>query len=140
MGNPRNDERVVADSHLWIEHFNGNRNSHTLELQRLARAKKLWLAGPILCEVLTGPKREDQRRYLQSRMCLLPFLETTIRVWSIGVELFRLTSVRTRKVPWQDVLIAAHCIANEAALFTRDPHFDAFPTLSRHSINPAQEA
>src|SRR5262245_44918804 len=123
---------VIVDSHLWIEFLSGEKTGDTAEVSRLIRAGTLVLAGPILFEVLVGPRREDQRRYLQSRLRAFPLLETNEQVWSRAVELGRLPGVPAREVPFSDVLIAAHAQVHSAAVFSNDPHFDAFPDLERH--------
>ena len=130
----KSDAVVVVDSHLWIEFLSGEKTRDTAEVARLIRAGSLVLAGPILYEVLIGPKREDQRRFLESRLRAFPLLETTDEVWSRAVALGRLPGVPARKVPFSDVLIAAHADVHGAAVFSNDPHFDAFMDLGRHRL------
>jgi len=125
---------VVVDSHLWIEFLSGEKTRDTAEVARLMRAGNLVLAGPIFFEVLVGPRREDQRRFLESRLRAFRFLETTDQVWSRVVELGRLPGVPARKVPFSDVLIAAHAETHGASVFSNDPHFDVFRDLDRHRV------
>lgn len=124
--------RVVADSHLWIEFLSGKKSRDTEELARLIRSGSVVLAGPIVYEILVGLRREGERQYLQGRLRALDLLPTTDQVWFKAVELGRLEGVATRRVPFSDVLIAAHVDCYGLELFTRDPHFDVFSTLRRH--------
>jgi len=125
-------ESVVVDSPLWIEFLSLRRNPDTKEIERLIKADRIRLAGPILYEVLIGPRDEGQRQYLQSRMRAFPMLAASDAVWLKAVELGRLESVAKKKVPASDVFIAAHAQTYLCALFTRDRHYDVFPGLKRH--------
>jgi len=125
---------VVVDSHLWIEFLSREKTRDTAEVARLISAGSLVLAGPILYEVLIGPRREDHRRFVESRLRAFPLLETTDQVWSSAVVLGRLPGVSARKVPFSDVLIAAHAEVHGASVFSNDPHFDVFMNLKRHRL------
>ena len=125
---------VIVDSHLWIEFLSGEKTRETAEVGRLIRARRLLLAGPILFEVLIGPRREDHRQFLQGRLRAFRLLETNDLVWFRAVELGRLPGVAVRKVPFSDVLIAAHAEVHHGAVFSNDPHFDVFPDLERHRL------
>lgn len=130
----RSGDGVLVDSHLWIEFLSREKSRQTAEVGRLIRAGKVVVAGPILFEVLVGPRRESDRQYLQGRLRAFPLLPCTTEVWFRAVELGRVGGVARRKVPFSDVLIAAHAEVHGATVFTRDPHFDVFPNLQRHSV------
>ena len=132
MGSARSAAAVLVDSHLWIEFLSGEKSRDTREVARVIRAGDVAMAGPILFEVLVGPRRESERQYLQGRLRAFRLLPCTDDVWLRAVKLGRLSGVATRKVPFSDVLIAAHAEVHGVALFTRDRHFDAFPDLDRH--------
>jgi predicted nucleic acid-binding protein len=123
---------VVVDSHVWVDFFSGKRNAATQEVERLIRAGEVRLVGPVLYELLVGPRQESHCQYLSSRLRALPWLESTEKVWLRAAAMGRLRSVMVRQVPASDVFIAAHCDVYGCALFTRDSHFDAFPELRRH--------
>lgn len=127
------DEGVLVDSQLWISFLSGRKNRDSVEVARLIRSRKVLLAGPILFEVLVGPRTTGARQYLQGRLMAFPLLTATLEVWLTSVDLGRLPAVAARKVPFSDVVIAAHALAHNCKLFTRDPHFDAFPDLRRHN-------
>ncbi|MGD0093664.1 MAG: PIN domain-containing protein [Planctomycetota bacterium] len=129
----RSSDRVVVDTHLWIEFFSGKHNPCTLEVERLIRSKAVHLVWPVLYEVLIGLRHEGQRQYLSSRLRAFPLLQTSEAVWLHAIELGRLQGVIVHQVPASDVLIAAHCEVHRCALFSRDPHFDVFPGLERHA-------
>src|SRR5262245_23502126 len=135
----RSDGGVIVDSHLWVEFLSGEKSRDTAEMAGLIGAKKVLLAGPILYEVLIGPRQEGQRRYLQGRLRAFRLLPATDPVWLKAVELGRLSGVIKRQVPFSDVLIAAHAEVFQIAVFTRDPHFDVFPDLKRHEIQRSKE-
>jgi predicted nucleic acid-binding protein len=124
-------ESVLIDTNLWVEFFSRKRSKHTLEIQRLLLAGKVVTAGPILYEVLIGPKRDDHRYWLQSRLSALPFLDIDLAIWRHAVELGRIPSVLRSKVPITDVLIAAVAFEYDCAVYSLDPHFDLFPDLPR---------
>jgi len=130
----RRDADVLVDSLLWIEFLSGKENEETAEVERLIRARSVVLAGPIVFEVLVGPRREAQRQYLQGRLRAFRMLATEERVWLRAIELGRLDGVAARKVPFSDILIAAHADHHGCKLFTTNAHFDAFPDLRRHRI------
>ena len=123
---------VIVDSHLWIEFFSREKSKDTAEVARLIRTSAILMVGPVLYEVLVGPRREAQRQYLEGCLRAFPVLETTREVWLHMVDLGRLPAVASREIPFSDVLIAAHAESHGSSLFTRDPHFDVFPRLKRH--------
>ena len=125
---------VLVDSHLWIQFFSREKSKDTAEITRLIQSSLVVMAGPILFEVLVGPRREAQRQYLEGCLRALPLLPATERVWSRAVDLGRLRAVAAREVPFSDVLIAAHAESHGSSLFSRDPHFDVFPRLKRHDF------
>jgi len=123
---------VLVDSHLWIEFLARKKSRETLEVARLIGGRDVVLAGPVLFEVLIGPRQERQREYLQGRLRAFPLLPATEEVWLRSVDLGRLPGVVSRQVPFSDVLIAAHAEVHGCAVFSEDPHFDVFPRLKRH--------
>jgi len=117
---------------LWIEFFSREKSKDTAEVARLIRTSAVLMVGPVLYEVLVGPRKEAQREYLEGCLRAFSVLETTPDVWQRMVDLGRLPAVAVREIPFSDVLIAAHAESHGSSLFTRDPHFDAFPRLKRH--------
>lgn len=103
-------------------------------MERLIRSGRVVLAGPIIFEVLVGPRRESERQYLQGRLRAFRLLSTDEQVWLRAIEIERLPGVDSRRLPFSDVLIAAHAEHHGCALFSRDPHFEAFPDLKRHRV------
>ena len=126
------DGGVIVDSHIWIEFLSGEESPTTAEVDRLIRSDSIRLVGPVIFEVLVGPRKEAHRQYIQGRLRAFRLLETTDGVWSTAVDLGRHEGVVTRRVPFSDVLIAAHAILYGCSIFTEDPHFDAFPDLIRY--------
>ncbi len=129
-----NAESVVVDSHLWVEYFARKENTYTEAIGRLARQGRLMQVGPVVYEVLVGPKDEGERNYLLGCLRALPLLPTREDVWLRAARLGAQAAARNNRVPTSDVLIAAHCIVHRCALFTRDAHFDVFGELKRHRL------
>ncbi len=128
----RTDARVIVDSHLWVEFLSGEKSEDTKAVAQLIGTGRVTLAGPVLFELLVGPRTEAQRQYLQGRLRAFLLLPCTDKVWLEAAALGRLPGVIRRQVPFSDVLIAAHAQVHECEVFTRDPHFDAFGDLRRY--------
>jgi predicted nucleic acid-binding protein len=128
----QDDAGVLVDSHLWVEFLSRKKNRHTAEVERLIRAGRAVLAGPVLFEVLVGPRQEAERQYLLGRMRAFRLLQTTDQVWLKAVTLGRLEGVARRQVPFSNVLIASHAEVHQVRLFSLDSHFDVFPHVLRH--------
>jgi predicted nucleic acid-binding protein len=136
----RGDVGVIVDSHIWIEFLSGEKSPRTAEVDRLIRSDAIRLVGPVIYEVLVGPRKEAHRQYLQGRLRAFELLATNDTVWSTAVDLGRLEGVAKRRVPFSDVLIAAHAIEHECSVFTDDPHFDVFPQLNRHRSSRGRDS
>ena len=134
MSTDRADAGVLVDSHLWIEFLSGETSSDVLEVTRLIRKGSVVIAGPVVYELLVSPRQEGQRQYLQSRLRAFRLLSTTAEVWFQAVELGRSPGVAARRVPFSDVLTAAHAQVHGCSVFTRDAHFDVFAGLRRHGV------
>ena len=122
---------VIIDTHLWIPYFAGEKNLETDAIHERIIAKRVCLAGPILYEILVGPKKASDRRTLEVRLSRIPMVSCTDKVRTLAVQLGQEANARSLELPTFDILIAAHCYVYNLSLYTLDHHFDFFGKLRR---------
>ena len=86
--------------------------------------------GIIAQEVLQGLKSEKEFRYVETRLGMIPWLETVRSSYVSAAVLSRSLRGRGLKAASIDALIAAVAIQHDAILWTLDRDFDAIRSLS----------
>ncbi|MGH7814152.1 MAG: type II toxin-antitoxin system VapC family toxin [Candidatus Binataceae bacterium] len=119
---------TVADSSVWIDHFNGHATPQTALLHRLAETERLLIGDLILAEVLQG-FRSDLDFY-RARRELEAFEIQPMAGRDIAIAAARnFRALRARGVTVRstiDAFIATFCIARGHALLHSDRDFDPF--------------
>jgi predicted nucleic acid-binding protein len=119
---------VLVDSSVWIDFFNGRKNTETDKLNEILGLEEVVIGDLILAEVLQG-FRSDKDYKLAKRVL------TSLTVHDlIGKELaiksadnfrkLRKKGITIRKTA--DVIIATYCIENKISLLFTDKDFIPF--------------
>ena len=125
------NRRVVLDTNAYSDLFRGS----TEILEALGAARRIYVPVIVLGELLAGfrmSRREPRnRRELEAFLAkpsvkVLPATEETADFYSFVVRDLKQMG---RKIPTNDVWIAAHTLAVGGVLITSDAHFRSVPGL-----------
>jgi predicted nucleic acid-binding protein len=118
---------MLVDSSVWIDFLRGIEAPHTQLLKRcLANAKAIWLAPPILQEVLQGADSPERFAKWHRILGELPLIEaTSLRELSIEAAKIYATCRWNAFTPRSanDCLIAAYAIHASMPLLHNDRDF-----------------
>ncbi len=125
--------KTIVDTSVWIEYFK-NQETLSTSMDKELLAGNIYMAGPVISELLQGAKTEKDFRTLKSSIDGVPFLETRLSDWKLAGEL----SFKLRKkgitIPITDCLIGAIALNNDAAVMTLDRHFMHIPDLKLKDV------
>jgi len=122
---------ILPDSSVVIDLFNGIRDAAA----KFAEADRIWFSSVVLGEIRAGfsDSRKDRERLgvLDAFLALpcvevAPVSETTADYYA---GLFRYLCRAGRKIPDNDLWIAAQALERGTVLVTRDAHFRDIPNL-----------
>ena len=123
--------KVLLDSCIVIQCVNGYANLMKL----LPRAETVYFSPVVLAECLSGlrdTKTDKIRRATLERLLGMsmsarpPITDATARRY---VQIWQLLSDSGKRIPTNDIWIAAHALELGATLLTSDPHFKEIPLL-----------
>ncbi len=122
-------KRIMVDSSVWIEYFRGNFHNTGLIEQGL-RQGHVYITGPIVAELLQGVKTAGEHAALSRCIGAVSFVECAYKDWlEAGNISFNLRK-KGITVPLTDIIIAVVAKKIEAAIYTRDKHFEEIPGVS----------
>ncbi|MCC7117439.1 MAG: PIN domain nuclease [Anaerolineales bacterium] len=121
---------LIVDTSVWVDYFNGVKNSQTDYLDIVLDKAPILIGDLILSEVLQGfrhdPDFEKVRRAL-ARFTQVNMVGPMVAIQSArNYRLLRQKGVTVRKTI--DSLIATYCIENEHELLHNDSDFDGYET------------
>lgn len=122
-------ELVAVDSSFYIHALRSKRQPFQ-EMERLAEGVEWATTGMVILEVCRGLRRSDLRDRFAERYATMVYLPTTNAVWEQASRLAWTLDRRGRILPAQDLVIAAACLSQGAALLTHDAHFVEVPGLT----------
>jgi len=118
--------RVLIDSSVWIDFFQGQSAPHTDRLRELITAgSDLCLCGHVLAEVLRGTRHDEQYRKIERRFTVLEFLPMVASTFQSSAEIYR--HLRRRGITLKnavDTFIAAVALEHDVHLLHDDSDFD----------------
>ncbi len=130
------NSRIILDTNAYSELFRGDQEV----LDVLASAKEVLLPVTVMGELLAGFKmgtrerknRQELKRFLSKpTVTVHPVTEEVADVYADIVSNLRASG---RKIPTNDIWIAAHAMASGAVLITYDAHFKAVAGLRRWDL------
>ena len=128
-------ESYFIDTSVWIRFFRAEKTALSDFLERLLRLNRVFTDGVVIAELLVGARTEKERDQLAFFWDGLNFLEMS-RVLFIeaGCHGFSLKR-KGISVPFNDLIIAAHCLHEDLVLIDDDKHFSVIAEhlpLKRH--------
>jgi len=117
---------TLVDSSVLIDYFNGLKNLHTEELDKMLGNEIIVIGDYILAEVLQGFRKDSDfkiaKEYLQSFPCFNLCNETISIKSAENYRLLRKKRKTIRKTI--DLIIGTFCIENDIELLHNDRDFD----------------
>ncbi|MEW5922288.1 MAG: PIN domain-containing protein [Bacillota bacterium] len=118
--------KIIVDTSIWIEYFK-NRPEITVFIDGSLPNGNIYMAGPIVAELLQGVKSEKEAGKLLDCLDAVPFIESNIADWRLaGTISFKLRQ-EGLTIPLTDLLIGAISINNGAYVYSLDYHFNLIP-------------
>jgi predicted nucleic acid-binding protein len=119
---------ILVDSSVWIEYFNGKKNSHTDYLDEILGSELVGIGDLMLTEVLQGFRSDRVYETAKSLLVDLPNFEIIGRTRAIkaaeNYRFLRKKGITVRKTV--DNLIATFCIDQQLPLLFADKDFVPF--------------
>jgi hypothetical protein len=119
---------ILVDSSVWIEYFNGKKNSHTDYLDEILGSELVGIGDLMLTEVLQGFRSDSVFKTAKSLLVDLPIFEIIGQKRAIkaaeNYRFLRKKGITVRKTV--DNLIATFCIDQQLPLLFVDKDFVTF--------------
>jgi predicted nucleic acid-binding protein len=119
---------ILVDSSVWIEYFNGKKNSHTDYLDEILGSELVGIGDLMLTEVLQGFRSDRVYETAKSLLVDLPNFEIIGQTRAIkaaeNYRFLRKKGITVRKTV--DNLIATFCIDQQLPLLFADKDFVPF--------------
>ena len=119
---------ILVDSSVWIEYFNGKKNSHTDYLDEILGSEIVGIGDLMLTEVLQGFRSDKVYETAKSLLVDLPIFEMIGQEREIKAaehyRFLRKKGITVRKTI--DNLIATFCIDQQLPLLFVDKDFAPF--------------
>ena len=120
--------KIIVDTSIWIEYFK-NKAEITAIIDKGLLAGTVYMAGPVVSELLQGVKTEQEFEKLLGCIDAVPFIDSNFEDWRLAGSI----SFRLRKdgltIPLTDLIIAAISINNKAYVYSLDHHFKLIPDV-----------
>lgn len=123
--------RLLLDSNVVIRHINGTIDATSL----YAAADTVYISPIVLGECLAGLRHTNRDRNRRAKLeMLLSFSNVAVPPLTAATadhyaRLWQYLTDTGRRIPSNDIWIAAHAMELAATLVTADRHFDAIPNL-----------
>lgn len=120
--------KIIVDTSIWIEYFK-DKAEITAIIDKGFLAGSVYMAGPVVSELLQGVKTEKEFERLLGCIDAVPFIDSNFEDWRLAGSI----SFRLRKdgltIPLTDLIIAAISINNNAYVYSLDNHFKLIPEV-----------
>jgi predicted nucleic acid-binding protein len=117
--------RIVVDSSVWIDFFNGRTTGAVVHLEELIPFRRLIVLDLVLCEVLQGFRSDAHHAQALRLLDLCEFHVAGSRELALAAAAnyrrLRAAGITPRKTI--DVLIATWCVENGTPLLQSDRDF-----------------
>ena len=128
-------ESYFIDTSVWIRFFRDEKTALTDTVEDLIRLNRVFTNGVVILELLVGARTEKERDNLALFWDGLNFLEMSRELFfEAGCHGFSLKR-KGISVPFNDLIIAAHCLQEGLVLIDEDKHFSVIAEhlpLKRH--------
>jgi len=127
------NERIIADTCIWIDYFRGT-DPNSKALLGLIQGGEILITGPVVYELLQGAKTKKDADLIKEATQALPKLAVTYETWLLAGDLFFDLRRKGVTLPPSDVLLSALAIENNCSILTTDNHFDQISRIRRYPL------
>jgi predicted nucleic acid-binding protein len=131
--------KTVLDSRFIIEYFFSDemetKQKATRKLKDLIQRKEGILPTIVISETIQAICEQLGKE--ESEICYANLTQSGLKIQSLNAPIAKqagLLRSKYRNIPMGDCIIAATAIANQAAILSDDPHFDAIQEAKRSWI------
>ncbi len=115
-------KKILVDTSIWIEYFKGNKSVAAIIEEK--NAHTVFIAGPMITELIQGMKTKSEKDNFASSLESLPRLAITDRDWLDAGMLGSALREKGITVPLPDLIIYTLAKNNNCSLYTLDKHFE----------------
>ncbi len=115
-------KKILVDTSIWIEYFKGNKSVAAIIEEK--NANTVFIAGPMITELIQGMKTKSEKDNFASSLESLPRLAITDRDWLDAGMLGSALREKGITVPLPDLIIYTLAKNNNCSLYTLDKHFE----------------
>jgi len=113
---------IMADTSAWIEYFRGN-NTIISIIEDALDEDRVYIAGPILSELIQGVRTDNEYDLLMSCIGAIPCIDCEYGDWINAGSSSRSLRKKGTTIPLTDVLISTLAIRYDMKVLTLDKHF-----------------
>ncbi len=114
--------KILVDTSIWIEYFKGNKSAAAIIEEK--KTHNIFIAGPIITELILGMKTKSEKDNFASSLESLPRLLVADRDWIDAGILGGALREKGIPVPLPDLIIYTLAKNNNCCLYTLDKHFE----------------
>jgi predicted nucleic acid-binding protein len=118
---------IFIDTSIWINYFKGDSNIVS-QLNKLLDADNVHLPYPVLLEIFSGSRKQEQSK-LQRIFSALPIYSVTSMHWDLCYSWITLAKKAGDQFTIVDMLIAAIVSENNGLSWTLDKDFKRMDSL-----------
>jgi len=120
---------IIVDTSVLID-FLKNTEPNSTAVEGLITAKRLYITGIIMAELLQGVRNEKEELYISTLIDGINSIELTNDLWLKAGKLSYSLRKKGINLPLTDVAIATIALEYNLPLFTLDKHFESIPGIS----------
>jgi predicted nucleic acid-binding protein len=119
---------TIVDTSIWIDFLRGVPWVKKL-LERPIAEDRVFIAGPILFELLQGIRSPKERKQVQEALLSMKYLQISADDWAEAGTLSSELRAQGITIPMTDLLIAQLAKRYDLLVISFDTHFDQVPGL-----------
>ena len=116
---------VLVDTSAWIDFFQDESSPYGAVVDALLQEDLVCTTGLVRAEIIPGARTKKEFNQLMDYFDALPLLSDPAGMWDEVINAQRkLKSRGVNGVGIPDLIIAVTAMVNDAAVFSKDHHFD----------------
>lgn len=125
-------KKILVDTSIWIEYFKGNKQ--VVDLIHDKTSYSIYIAGPIITELIQGLKTASEKGIFTDVLGGLPSLPVTDQDWIDAGIMGATLREKGITVPLPDLLIYTLALNNSCLLYSKDKHFKMINDATKNKV------
>ena len=113
--------KILVDTSIWIEYFKANKE--VLEIIHDRKNYEIFIAGPIITELIQGLKTEKEKAKFSMCIDAIPKLPLNDTIWVDAGNYGNTLRRSGVTIPLADLIIFTMACKYNCSLFSLDKHF-----------------